>query len=59
MGIPYYFYKLTQKYNNIVTNAKPNNVSTEYKDFNVNIHNIAHNIIYNSEITNIEDQIIE
>lgn len=59
MGIPYYFYKLTQKYNNIVTNTKPNNISTYCIDFNGVIHNVAHNFIYNSEITNIEDKIIE
>ena len=23
MGIPYYFYSLTQKYNNIISNNKP------------------------------------
>ena len=58
MGIPYYFYKLTQKYKNIVSNTKPDNVSTYCIDFNGIIHNVAHNFIY-KEANNIEEKIID
>lgn len=58
MGIPYYFYKLSQKYNNIVTNIKPENTDVYCIDFNGIIHTVAHDFIYNSEISNVEDKII-
>ena len=41
MGIPYYFYKLSQKYNNIVSNKKPENTDIYCIDFNGIIHNVA------------------
>ena len=58
MGIPYYFYKLSQKYNNIVTNIKPENTDIYSIDFNGIIHTVAHEFIYNSDISNVEDKII-
>ena len=59
MGIPYYFYKLSQKYNNIVSNNKPKNTDIYCIDFNGIIHNVAHELIYDKNIVNIEDKIIE
>ena len=59
MGIPYYFYKLSQKYNNIVTNIKPENTDIYCIDFNGIIHTVAHEFIYNSDISNVEDKIID
>ena len=59
MGIPYYFYKLSQKYNNIVSNKKPENTDIYCIDFNGIIHNVAHELIYQKDIVNIEDKIIE
>jgi 5'-3' exonuclease len=51
MGIPYYFYSLTQKYNNIITSDKPISLDIYCIDFNGIIHNIAQDIIkkYNHE----------
>ena len=45
MGIPYYFYSLTQKYNNIISNNKPTGLDLYCIDFNGIIHNIAQDII--------------
>ena len=45
MGIPYYFYSLTQKYNNIISNNKPTNLDIYCIDFNGIIHNVAQDII--------------
>jgi 5'-3' exoribonuclease 2 len=45
MGIPYYFYSLTQKYNNIISNNKPENLDLYCIDFNSIIHNVAQDII--------------
>jgi 5'-3' exoribonuclease 2 len=45
MGIPYYFYSLTQKYNNIISNNKPENLDLYCIDFNGIIHNVAQDII--------------
>jgi 5'-3' exonuclease len=45
MGIPYYFYSLTQKYNNILSNNKPTGLSLYCIDFNGIIHNVAQDII--------------
>jgi 5'-3' exoribonuclease 1 len=45
MGIPYYFYSLTQQYNNIITNNKPKSLDIYCIDFNGIIHNIAQDII--------------
>ena len=59
MGIPYYFYKLSQKYNNIVSNKKPENTDIYCIDFNGIIHNVAHELIYQKDIVDIEDKIIE
>lgn len=41
MGIPYYFYKLSQKYNNVVSSKKPENTDIYCIDFNGIIHNVA------------------
>ena len=62
MGIPYYFYSLTQKYNNIITNNKPITLNMFCIDFNGIIHNVAQDIIrkynendcYNNDIIEIE-----
>tara|TARA_B000000475_G_scaffold91685_1_gene74518 strand:+ start:3632 stop:5185 length:1554 start_codon:yes stop_codon:yes gene_type:complete len=59
MGIPYYFYKLSQKYNNIVSNKKPENTDIYCIDFNGIIHNVAQELIYEKDIVNVEDKIIE
>jgi 5'-3' exonuclease len=45
MGIPYYFYSLTQKYNNIISNNKPTGLDIYCIDFNGIIHNVAQDII--------------
>jgi 5'-3' exonuclease len=67
MGIPYYFYSLTQKYNNIISNNKPLDLNIYCIDFNGIIHNVAQDIIKKysntSRIDNcidtIESEIIE
>jgi 5'-3' exonuclease len=66
MGIPYYFYSLTQKYNNIISNNKPTGLDIYCIDFNGIIHNVAQDIIKkykdiaeNINIDNIESEIIE
>ena len=38
MGIPYYFYHLTKKYQNIIVNELPNNIDNYFIDFNGVIH---------------------
>ena len=60
MGIPYYFYSLTQKYNNIITNNKPISLDTYCIDFNGIIHNVAQDFIrkYN-DINNLNNDMIE
>ena len=59
MGIPYYFYSLTQKYNNIITNNKPISLDIYCIDFNGIIHNVAQDIIrkYNDKNNSNNDQI--
>jgi 5'-3' exonuclease len=66
MGIPYYFYSLTQKYNNIISNNKPLDLNIYCIDFNGIIHNVAQDIIKKYKDTvekanndNIESKIIE
>ncbi len=66
MGIPYYFYSLTQKYNNIISNNKPLDLNIYCIDFNGIIHNVAQDIIKKYKDTvekanndNIESEIIE
>ena len=59
MGIPYYFYKLSQKYNNIISSNKPKNTDIFCIDFNGIIHNVAQKHIYNADYTDIENIIIE
>lgn len=56
MGIPYYFYNLTQKYKDIITKKIPENPEIYAIDFNGIIHPIAAKII--KEKGN-EDKIIE
>ena len=58
MGIPYYFYSLTQKYNNIIYNTKPDITDIYCIDFNGIIHNIAQDVMKNN-IDNIEEKILE
>ena len=67
MGIPYYFYSLTQKYNTIISNTKPVSLDLYCIDFIGIIHNVAQDIIkkyngtdkakHNNDI--IEQEIIE
>lgn len=45
MGIPYYFYSLTQKYHTILSNTKPTGLDIYCIDFNGIIHNVAQDII--------------
>ena len=45
MGIPYYFYSLTQKYNTIISSNKPGSLDLYCIDFNGIIHNVAQDII--------------
>ena len=69
MGIPYYFYSLTQKYNTIISSTKPTGLDIYCIDFNGIIHNVAQDIIkkYNKADNNkeshnndlIEQEIIE
>lgn len=58
MGIPYYFYSLTQKYNNILVNTLPLHPDTFCIDFNGIIHTVAQDII-KTNTTDIEQKIIE
>uniref|UniRef100_A0A6C0K787 Xrn1 N-terminal domain-containing protein n=1 Tax=viral metagenome TaxID=1070528 RepID=A0A6C0K787_9ZZZZ len=64
MGIPYYFYSLTQKYQNILSNNKPKGLDIYCIDFNGVIHNVAQDVIKKysndgvSAGTAIEDEII-
>lgn len=59
MGIPYYFYLLTKKYDNIITNNFNNKCDTYCIDFNGIIHPVANNIINNLDnFDDIEDIII-
>ena len=41
MGIPYYFYYLTKKYNNIIVSNLPKIINIYAVDFNGIIHNEA------------------
>lgn len=69
MGIPYYFYSLTKKYEGILHNNKPTNTDIYCIDFNGIIHNVAQAVIKtfdNATETNeelnckiIEEQILE
>ena len=45
MGIPYYFYSLTQKYHSILSNNKPTGLDIYCIDFNGVIHNVAQDVI--------------
>jgi 5'-3' exonuclease len=45
MGIPYYFYSLTQKYHTILSNNKPTGLDIYCIDFNGVIHNVAQDVI--------------
>ena len=45
MGIPYYFYSLTQKYQTILSNTKPTGLDMYCIDFNGIIHNVAQDVI--------------
>jgi 5'-3' exonuclease len=55
MGIPYYFYSLTKKYQGILHSNKPNNTDIYCIDFNGIIHNVAQQVIktYNDKNENI------
>ena len=59
MGIPYYFYSLTQKYSNIICSDISNNTDIYCIDFNGLIHPIAQSIIKSCENEDIEEKIIE
>ena len=61
MGIPYYFYSLTQKYNNIMSNNKPMGLDIYCIDFNGIIHNVAQDIIkkYKDTVENVNNDNIE
>ena len=58
MGIPYYFYSLTQKYNNILANTLPANPDIYCIDFNGIIHTIAQDIM-KTHADDIDNKIIE
>ena len=58
MGIPHYFYILTQKYNNIISNKLDYIPDIYCLDFNGIIHPIAHDIIDTVEKDKIEETII-
>jgi 5'-3' exonuclease len=57
MGIPYYFYSLTQKYNNILSNRLSVVPDTYCIDFNGLIHPVAHDII-SKKASNIHECIL-
>jgi len=66
MGIPYYFYSLTKKYQDILHNNKPKNTDIYCIDFNGIIHNVAQQVlkIYENSSTepnenDIEEKILE
>lgn len=61
MGIPYYFYTLTQKYKNILCSIKPTTTDIYCIDFNGIIHNSAQDIMKqeNLDSEDIEIKIIE
>jgi len=58
MGIPYYFYTLTQKYKNIVYNTKPDFTDIYCIDFNGIIHTVAQDIM-KTKVENIEECILD
>jgi len=58
MGIPYYFYSLTQKYSNIISSDISNDTDIYCIDFNGLIHPIAQEVIKSYD-ENIEEKIIE
>lgn len=58
MGIPYYFYTLTQKYNNILADTLPLQPDIYCIDFNGIIHTVAQDII-KQHTKDIDDRIIE
>lgn len=57
MGIPYYFYSLTQKYNNILVNSLPLHPDIYCIDFNGIIHTVAQDVIKNNT-NDIDEKII-
>ena len=60
MGIPYYFYYLTKKYNNIIINELPKNINIFAIDFNGIIHTEAINETNEDKlIKNLWNKIIE
>lgn len=59
MGIPYYFYSLTQKYSNIISSDISNDTDVYCIDFNGLIHPIAQDIIKKFDKEEIEEKIIE
>ena len=59
MGIPYYFYSLTQKYNNILADTLPQNPDIYCIDFNGIIHTVAQDILKQAHSDNIEQRIID
>jgi len=58
MGIPYYFYTLTQKYKNILYNVKPDITDIYCIDFNGIIHTVAQDIM-KTNVENIEECILD
>ena len=58
MGIPYYFYTLTQKYKNILYNTKPDVTDIYCIDFNGIIHTVAQDIM-KTKVENIEECILD
>jgi len=59
MGIPYYFYSLTQKYNTILSNTTPVGFDMYCIDFNGIIHNVAQDIIRKHKGSDANKDLIE
>ena len=59
MGIPYYFYSLTKKYQNILDNNKPVKTDIYCIDFNGIIHTVAQKILKDKTTDSLEESEID
>ena len=59
MGIPYYFYSLTKKYQNILDNNKPLKTEIYCIDFNGIIHTVAQKILKDKTTESLKEEEID
>ena len=59
MGIPYYFYSLTKKYQNILDNNKPLKTDIYCIDFNGIIHTVAQKILKDKTTESLKEEEID